>query len=558
MYFAKERRGSERLVSASNAFPGRYYTCPTCFAEVFLRRGRWRVPHFAHRSGQGKPDCENFHPSDDVTYSWPGYGTSPTNTSNYRPTDPLILSIELQPESTMRGKKLRAWELRLTIPKSEDGRGQITIDCGGGTRRTFRLSNLALAAQTCNVDVNAEDFGAIWVSPDVRPEYKAVVEDRIPGLDREQATLFASSATRLKPRVDRVSWGSSYYLVWHTTHDVGLPRSLTAQPLAPAGEWNCSLIALPDDEEIEIRTWIEEVTAVAISSQRRLFGVLYPPPCGLDILGRLILPAGEPLIVGLRQIEAEADTAIAFRATAGNACTQVSLEGAGRHLVHIEQDSSRAQIALHLNETALPLLIPSPISDGNVFPRVRFVVREVSNRGRTEAGLGSKEGFALLEDVRRGRAELFECTMPSGVKGAVRWKQINEIAWSNAPLGRDGDQATIIAGPDEIALLNKVLQNRRCEVEIDFGPFGIFRAFPDKRAKKTSTLAIPRTMRNRIRWMAGASFSLANNRGVPFHRLSDAELVQLVLQLRVGPQFTAHHRAVVAELRRLSSRSAWR
>ena len=558
MHFAKERRGSERLVRASDAFPGRYYTCPTCFAEVFLRRGRWRVAHFAHRSGQGKPDCENFHPSDDVTYSWPGYGTSSAGTSTNQPPEPLILSLELQPESTMRGKKLRAWELRLTIPKSEDGRGQITIDCGAGSNRTISLSKLSLGVQTYNVDVNAEDFGAIWVSPEVRPEYKAVVEDRTPELDREQATLFASSTSRLKPRVDRGSWGSSYYLVWHTAHDIGLPRSLVAQPLAPAGQWNCAFITLPDDEDIDIKMWVQEVTAVAISSQRRVFGVLYPPPCGLDILGRLILPAGEPLIVGLRQTEAEAETAITFRATAANASTQVSLEGAGRHLVHIEQDSSRAQIALRLNETALPLLLPSSISDANVFPHVRLVAREMSNRGRTEASLGSQEGSVLLENVRRGHAEVFECTMPSGVKGAIRWKRANDIAWSSAPLGRPDDQATIFAGPDELTQLNKTLQDRRCEMEIDFGPFGIFRALPDKRTQKASDLALPRTMRNRIRWLAGASFSLADNRGVPFHRLSNAELVQLVSQMRVKPQLGAHHRAVVAELRRLSSRSAGR
>jgi hypothetical protein len=74
MDYAKDRRGSEKLIRADDAFPGRYYTCPTCFAEVYLRRGRWRAAHFAHRSGQGKPDCENFHPSDPLTYTWHGGG----------------------------------------------------------------------------------------------------------------------------------------------------------------------------------------------------------------------------------------------------------------------------------------------------------------------------------------------------------------------------------------------------------------------------------------------------------------------------------------------------
>jgi hypothetical protein len=492
----------------------------------------------------------------DFIYLWPGYGPSSGATSNYRSADLLSLSIELQPDSTISGNKLRAWELRLTIPKSADRHGQITIDCGGGSKRTFSLSKLALGAHTCNVDTNAEDFGAIWVSPEVHPEYKAVVEDRIPGLDREQATLFASSTSRLKPRVDRVLWGGSYYLVWHTTHEIRLPRSVIAQPLAPTAQWNCAFITLPDDEDSEVKRWIDEATAVAISPQRRVFGVLYPPPCGLDILGRLIVPAGEPLVVGLRQTESDADTTVAFRATADNACAQVSLEGAGRHLVCIEQGSSRAQIAIQLNEAALPLIVPTSISDTDVFPHVRFVAREISSRGSTEASLGTKRGLALLEKVRRGNAELSEFTMPSGLKGAIRWRRPTDIAWSSAPLGRDGDRVHIIAGPDELARLNKTLQDRRYEIEIDFGSFGVFRASPG--GGRASSFAISRTIRNRIQWLAAASLSLPNKRGTLFHHLTDAELAQFASQMRAAPQLAAHHRALMAELQRLSRGRAGR
>ncbi len=71
-------------------------------------------------------------------------------------------------------------------------------------------------------------------------------------------------------------------------------------------------------------------------------------------------------------------------------------------------------------------------------------------------------------------------------------KRANDIAWSSAPLGRDDDQATtIFAGPDELAQLNKALRDRRCEVEIDFGPFGIFHALPDKRTQKASDSRFP-------------------------------------------------------------------
>lgn len=560
MYFAKERRGSEKVVRASDAFPGRYYACPTCFAEVFLRRGRWRVAHFAHRSGHGKPECENYHPSGDLAYSWPGYGTAPTTGgNNFRPADPLILSIELQPESTVRGRKLRAWELRLTVPKSEDARGQIRIDCGTGPKPTVALSKLALAAQTYNVDPDTVDFGAIWVSPEVRPEYKAVVEDRIPGLDREQATLFASSTGRLKPRADRVTWGGNYYLVWHTAHNLAFPRNLAAQPLAPTGSWHCAFITLPDDEDGEIRAWIEESTAVTISPQRRMFGLVYPPPCGLDILGRVNIPVNAPVVVGLRQNEAEHDTTITVRATAGNASPQIALEGTGRHLLLLSQDSGRAQIALRLNEFSLPLLTPTSTSVANVFPTVQFLIRGVAVQGRTETILGSKHSFALLEKVRSTPAEIFECSVPSGVKGALRWKNAkDDLRWSSMPLGSDSSQASFTLGANELVQLNERLKDRRCEVEIDFGAFGLFRAFSDKGITERSATPIPQALRNRIRWLASASAAFNSKQSRYLRHLDDDALLQFVREMRVLAPFAAHHRALLTDLQRLSAGSARR
>lgn len=548
MYFAKERR-SGKIVNASEASPARYYICPTCLADVILRRGQWRTEHFAHRSGQGKPDCENYHPSQDLTYSWPSHGDPAPGTTN-KTIDPLLLSIELQPESTVRGKKLRKWELRLTVPKSEDTHGRIIIDCGAGLKRPFSLSKLALGSQTCSADVDAEDFGTIWFSPEVRGEYRSVLEERIPGLHREQATLFASSASRLKPRVDRASWGDSYYLVWHTAHAISVPRSLAPQPLAPIGQWNCALIALPEEEDDEIRTWIKETTAVAISPQRRVFGLLYPPPCGQDILGRVVMPAADEIVFGLKEVQSETVT---LRATVGETSSQVSLHGAGRHLVGVG-DANRAHIALWLNEAQLPQFIPTSIGADNFFPEIRIVIREVSNPGHVEASLGSKKGLSILQKVREGQAEIFKWAIPSGVKGAIRWKSINDLLWSTMPLGSDGTSPYVIAGAAQLAQFNAVLQDRAVELEIDFGAFGIFRASREKSAKRASDFVVPRVVRDRIRWLATASAS-ATNRNMSLSELSDADVVRFVLRMRVSPHLAAHHRALVSELRRLADRS---
>jgi hypothetical protein len=175
MYHAKDRRTGQ-LIGASKASPWGNYRCPTCNAEVSLRSGDYRVTHFAHKPGQGKPECDEFHPSPDLVHSW-----RDVPTSQGPEVDPLWLNIELEPERDAR-RGLRRWGLTLTVPKSPDDHGVIQIDLGGGDTRKIALSRLFLGPQTYRADPGAQDFGASWISPDVRPPYRAAIEHRIPGL----------------------------------------------------------------------------------------------------------------------------------------------------------------------------------------------------------------------------------------------------------------------------------------------------------------------------------------------------------------------------------------
>src|SRR6185312_8323846 len=105
MIYAKERQ-TGKIVAAVKASPYRDYRCPTCNAEVFLRAGQVYVSHFAHVPGQGKPECDEFHPSEDLRYQW--------QTSPYEPPhaalDGLLLSLELEPEADLR-RSARKWGL---------------------------------------------------------------------------------------------------------------------------------------------------------------------------------------------------------------------------------------------------------------------------------------------------------------------------------------------------------------------------------------------------------------------------------------------------------------
>src|SRR4051794_34533354 len=146
MDHARDRQG--RLIRTREAMPHRFYSCPVCSTEVFLRRGRKYQHHFAHRSNRGTPECELFHPNDYIDTAWKPPAGASTNNAPDRAIPPLSLGIQLEPEAKIRGRKFRRWSLNLTVPKSDVGHGRITIDFGTGHPRPFDLSRLMLEPYT--------------------------------------------------------------------------------------------------------------------------------------------------------------------------------------------------------------------------------------------------------------------------------------------------------------------------------------------------------------------------------------------------------------------------
>lgn len=53
-------RATGDTVLAAQATPRRRYRCTRCDAEVMLRTGAVRIPHFAHVAGEADPDCDLF------------------------------------------------------------------------------------------------------------------------------------------------------------------------------------------------------------------------------------------------------------------------------------------------------------------------------------------------------------------------------------------------------------------------------------------------------------------------------------------------------------------
>jgi len=539
MDHARDRQG--RLIGTREAMPHRFYSCPVCSAEVFLRRGRKYQHHFAHRSNRGTPECELFHPNDYIDTVWKSPASQSTGNAPTRVIPPLSLGIQLEPEAKIKGRKLRRWSLNLTVPKSDDGHGRITIDFGTGRPRTFDLSRLMLEPYTAVAGLDAPEFGASWISPEVRRNYRDAVDERIPGLDRTLVNVFATTGAKNKPRADSLTWGNSYYFVWHSNLLSEIHRGLSALLLAPEADWRCALVTLPDDEEAEAKAWLDEFAGLSFNQQRRVFGVLLPAPCGLDVFGRSTIADAGKLLVGLNLGHSDHDGGRKFSASIGKEHAAASISGSGRHLFEIEAVLGKSALALQLDDAYLPSLAPYVEEAEQHVSEVAIVVRSQDGKTTRRFALHRTEAAVALREVRAGQLALVGLSSPQGVGGEFRWRVPPLIGWQCLALFTSHESTpSVAASPDELQKINSLLQNRSLDVQLDGGPFGAFYdAGLTQKADRRIRVLSPQ-IRQRLVWLCKSARVFIGPGKVPVDHLSDDALAVAFESLTVPPALTAH------------------
>jgi len=554
MEHALDRAG--KLIGTRQAVARRYYKCPVCAADVFLRQGRKRQHHFAHRSGWGKPECELFHPSDFIKTTWTPpsdpYGSSLTTHA----VPPLAVSIELEPEAMLRGRRLRRWGLRLTVPKSDDEHGRILVDFGTGQPKLLDLSRLLLEAHTAVAALDAQEFGASWISPEVSPNYRQAVKERIPGLDPTRINAFETSSQKYKRRADSLTWGNSYYFVWRTNRLTEVHRRLSTLPLAPQDDWQCSLVTLPDDEDSEVRVWLDKHVGLNFSPQRRLFGIVLPAPYGMNVFGQPVIPDSETLLVGLNLGQFDNDSGRKFSCSAVQESAAVSISGSGRHLFELRTSLVTSVLALYLDDSPLPVLVRFT---GSPDDKIDGVVLEFSTndaKAHHRAALHQVQAAAALHDVRAGRATLVKLLYPRGVTAQLRWRVPPAIEWQRYSLSNPGArEAMIAATKDELLQANSVIQNRALDIQIDFGSFGSFYDSGAIQHSARAARALPIEVRRRIIWICKSARRYTDGANRPVDMLPDSALAAMFESLHFPAELTAHKAAVARDLQRTNDRT---
>jgi hypothetical protein len=535
-----------KVIPAEKASSYGDYRCPTCRAEVFLKGGRIYARHFAHMPGQGKQECDEYHPPEHLRRQWETPSPQPVP----QKIDRLLLGIELEPDQDARHGR-RRWSLRLTVPKSHDSHGEIRIDLGGGDVRRVPLTTLSLGAQTYRADPGARDFGASWVSHDVRPEYRQAVEHRIDGLTAVRVTVFAAVPQKFKPRCSAVRWGENYYFVWRSGSSIEPPPSLLRHAFADNYGWSCCLLSLPDNSDSDVGAWLEKACDLQVVPARREWALIYPPPHGFDEHGNVQVHSAAALLLAIKPV-ADAGEIICM---SGQYAGSLQLTGARRHLVEIGLGQQTPARLIHLTWDAMPLnsLVAAPYFEAATEPAV--LVEFGFGLHKTRIPLHRASCNAELMRVRTSEQQISAVHADPRVRGKLLFRRAGKFDWQSEDLiGSQPDalqptDATFLS-TTHIGRLNLVLKDRSLDVVVDFGSYGAFHANASV-ASGQLRARLPRRLRGRIEWLCKAARAFVDGQRRPIHTIDDAALLRHLTALRTPVSLLANRRAVERDLRRI-------
>ncbi|MDE0280789.1 MAG: competence protein CoiA family protein [Gammaproteobacteria bacterium] len=549
MLFAIET-ATGRQIHADDGSRYRTYHCPVCKGEVFLRSGQYNASHFAHRHETAKPECELYTPSENQFDSH-RKPTHPFTDRDRVAEDNLSISppdicLEVEDRKSNERGRLPRWNLCIKIPKSPDGRGQITFDCGPGSFKNISLRKLFRNPITYPVDPDTNDFKAVWISADTNPVYREVISERISGLNKNGVTAFIGERGRYKPRARRIVWGHAYYFVWPKSFDLNIPSNLEVLAFENNKDWSCVLSALPESRDETTANWLERVCSINVKNSSTSWSLLYPFLSTYAFDGFIQVPAFGGFIVGCNRIEEVNET---------KACANFN----GERFETLLPCKTKSVVALAYFDTIpnffeltgnnhISFSFRAPAVQSLAIQPVALVEVESATKGSIRVPLHTVEARKWLEEVRAGRARLNGITLPEAVQGKLAWRSNLIAAWDYTPLNRREDEGQrwlhqVKLARSEVEQIQSVLRLTGDEVLLSFRSFGEHH-FLSVDEEGSHAIRLSRRLRNRILWLQ-REISLVYGDGQPVAgSVSDHDLIQCFLALKPPPSLVGHYQSI--------------
>lgn len=473
--------------SSPNAFRGIFYICPRCKKETFLRRGKKRVPHFAHVSGQTSMNCELYTPP--AIYATQIEEKLLEDTTSDRSLDLYIDVVK------------SSWGLNIKIPSAigqYSGSSFLKFPFAWEGERTIPLSSIRTNGKLIRIRLQTLDY-RILVSGEIQNEWRRKVEQPIRGLDEIIPTVFHYSrfgGRRLTENTP-LQWGEVYVLVWNSyTIRVlqDMPIILAFRKLHDQKNWSGVVVKLPASNDRSVEQWIEKYLNRSI---------IYPLP---EI--KLVAPIPERLIdQEIAAISSTANVVIAIIGPEGaKKWSTISVESLGekRKICHFGNGESplllsigklpHGKIDIWLDDDrdrALRLICQDTTND---IPNIKGVVFQGINLAGIEEtySLHCSEAIQFFRKVQGYRFKLTNVYIPNGVELTI--KVIGN------PLNEKNFKSTSTENSSDIvSVLNELLRQDQ-HVNIDAGGFGKVDISPIRLVSENK-FSMSLRWREQLRWL---------------------------------------------------------
>jgi hypothetical protein len=394
----------------------------------------------------------------------------------------------------------------------------------------------------------------VWISPEVRPRFRAAIEGRIQGLDRERINVFAAGAQKYKPLSGHLSWGEAYYFVWRSEKRAALPRSLFTRRLANRGAWSCAMVTLPGEADSVLETWLRQSCGLSVSKERRRWAIVYPVAYDVDINGQIVIPPTNSLIIGTEAIEDSGGSASKLDFSVSDAHTSVPTLDRGQQIIEIKADGSHRAAAVRLswNGDALPAIVRHGPPTVAALPAVLVRCRPRNGGPPTELGLHEDACRRLLHAVRERAFDLQQITIPKGVRGSIKWRGSSTCEWQFLLLTHPETNST--AGIQalthaQLIQVKHALQDTAIEMHLEFGAFGEFYAPCENLQRGVgSSVRLAPELRRRIIWLCKTVQLYPNGDSRKLEHLADADLIRHFSCASIPSPFIAHKRSIQSRL----------
>ena len=316
------------------------------------------------------------------------------------------------------------------------------------------------------------------------------------------------------------------------------------------------IVALPDDEDSDVRRWIEETCDLTITSPRRRWSIVYPPAIDIDSLGHLSVASTRNLLLATFTPQGQDEEQGSFSASASRSSASTATAHGTQFFAVQHDGKSDTPVALSWDGVSLPEITQVAQHNPLALAGVSFTFRSRSGAERYRSFLHQRQIGPLFQAVRRSELDISAISPPAGCEGAFKWRKALGMDWQSITLsiGRDGTRHE--TDEEAVNQVNLLLQDASLNACFDFGGLGsLYLEASRRQAVHARQKCIPSIVRQRIIWFCITAKSYPRGSLKPLTAIADDALLRHFRTV-VTPSFLiAHRRQLDAQIKAFSKSS---